>query len=452
MLGIGRAGPLGRDADVTRSPGAAADAIEERDAWVLLACATGVGPVSFARLIARFGSGAAVLARSLEDGGTTALIAATRDPDSGTTTLSEAAAIAIADLAASPDPLLQRIAASGLDVVTLDDPRYPARLREVELPPPVLFVRGSIEALQPACAVAVVGTRRPTEAGRRTSARIAAAVGALGATVVSGLAIGIDGAAHAAAVAARVPTVAVIGGGHRRLYPRAHVGLADRIVAGGGAVISEFPPDTEPTRGTFPRRNRIISGLADSTVVVEAGARSGALTTAAWALEQGRRLFLVPGPIDAPSVAGCLAFLRELAPEARIVAGIPELLEDLGLVPAVPVRVSRARSAAGRADARQPRRAGPDAAIAELGDTERRIADAILRGLDRPDALVAETGLPLGAVLGAVTVLELRGLVANAYGRYQPVGPLAGRGARRAPRAHVRRIRDAVGRTVEGAA
>jgi DNA processing protein len=455
MLGIGRAGPLGVAGPdrVEHAPSRTLSGLSERDAWVLLACAIGVGPVSFARLIGRFGSGLDVLARSALPGGAVALADATRDPDSGVATLSPDAAAAIADLAAVPSEVLARITASGLEVLTLDDPGYPARLRAVELPPPVLFVRGSIDALGPERAVAIVGTRRPTEAGRRTSARIAAAVGALGATVVSGLAVGIDGAAHAAAVAARLPTIAVIGGGHARLYPRAHAGLAERIVAEGGAVVSEFPPDTEPTRGTFPRRNRIISGLADSTVVVEAGARSGALTTAAWALEQGRRLFLVPGPIDSPTVAGCLAFLRELAPEARIVAGIAELLEDLGLVEAAPVRASRARSAEGRAGARRPRHAGPDAAVAELGATERRIVHAILEGHDRPDELVAATGLPLGAVLGAVTVLELRGLVANAFGRYQAVGALAGFSTRRsAAKPPVRKLRRDVVRSLRGVA
>jgi DNA processing protein len=319
--------------------------------------------------------------------------------------------------------------------VTLDDPRYPARLRAIDLPPPVLFVRGELGALEPLDAVAIVGTRRPTDDGRRTAARIATAIAGLGATIVSGLALGIDGAAHTAAVTADRPTVAVIGGGHARLYPRIHERLADRIVAGGGAIVSEFAPDTEPTRGTFPRRNRLISGLSDSTVVVEAGARSGALTTAAWALEQGRRLFLVPGPIDAPNVAGCLAFLRELAPEARIVAGIPELLEDLELVATTRRRPSRATSAEGRARARRVRSAGPDAHLAELGTIERRVMTAILAGHARTDALVAATGLPVGAVLGAITALELRGTIANAFGRFQPLGVFAGLpSARRAHR------------------
>ena len=145
-----------------------------------------------------------------------------------------------------------------------------------------------------------------------------------GAAVVSGLAVGIDGAAHAAAVDAGGTTVAVIGSRPRAsCIPRAHSRLADSIVAAGGAVVSELGPDIGPSQGTFPRRNRIISGLADATVVVEAPARSGALITASWALEQGRECFLVPGAIDAPASAGCLAFLREFPERTRIVVGHP---------------------------------------------------------------------------------------------------------------------------------
>ena len=177
----------------------------------------------------------------------------------------------------------------------------------------------------------------------------------------------------------------------------------------GGAVISEFPPETTPSRGTFPRRNRIISGLADATVVVEAGARSGALTTAAWALEQGRGLHIVPGRLDDPAVAGCLAFLREAGPEARIVPGIAELLEDLGLLaersPAVP--------------------AGRDVGIAALPAAEQTVSAALLAGHGSVDELVAATGLAGAAILGSLTRLELRGLVVETFGRYRPAGSLA---------------------------
>ncbi len=203
------------------------------------------------------------------------------------------------------------------------------------MPPHVLFVRGSVAALQHDRAAAIVGTRHPTSAGRVCAGRVAAALVAADAAVISGLAYGIDGAAHESTIHAGGATVAVIGGGHATAVPVGHDRLAQRIVDSGGAVVSEAAPDVAPTRGTFPRRNRIISGLADATIVVEAPARSGALITASWALEQGRECFLVPGPIDAPAAAGCLSFLREFHGAARIVAGIPQLVADLGWVSAV---------------------------------------------------------------------------------------------------------------------
>jgi DNA processing protein len=211
--------------------------------------------------------------------------------------------------------------------------------------------------------------------------------------------------------------VAVIGGGHGQLYPAAHRGLARQMAATGGAVVSEFPPDVRPSRGTFPRRNRIISGLADATVVVEAGARSGALTTAAWALEQGRTLHIVPGRLDDPAVAGSLAFLREAGPEARIVAGIPELLEDLGLLAERP-----------------PRLAPGDALLAGLGTMEGAIARPVAAGVATVDELALATGAGSATILGALTALEVRGLVAEVFGRYRPTGALAARTPRDRPR------------------
>ena len=196
----------------------------------------------------------------------------------------------------------------------------------------------------------------------------------------------------------------------RLLHPRAHSRLADSIVASGGAVVSELAPDTRPSLGTFPRRNRVISGLADATVVVEAPARSGALITASWALEQGRECFLVPGPIDAPAAAGCLAFLREFPDRTRIVAGIPQLIADLGLAdrlvePRVPVDVA--------------------ATLAEVGDVAGRLGREIVRGRSTVDELVAVTGWPVATVLAALTMLERRGLVVGVHGRYRAAGGLA---------------------------
>lgn len=308
--------------------------------------------------------------------------------------------------------LLSRLIERGIGVLTLDDAAYPERLRALAEPPLVLFIRGDPAVLSAAGAVAVVGTRRPTESGRRIAARIADTLSRLGAVVVSGLAVGIDGAAHAAALTAGGRTVAVLGSGHDRLFPRAHRGLADEIAAGDGALVSELPPDARPTRGTFPRRNRLISGLTDATVVVEAASRSGALITARWALEQGRDCFLVPGSIDAPASAGCLAFLREFAGEARIVAGIAELVDDLGLV---------------QSDTAMATRAAPslEAILAVLGAVEAQVAGALIDGLATADELAGRTRLPVATVLGTLTMLEMRGLVVSAYGRFRPSGPLA---------------------------
>ncbi len=200
--------------------------------------------------------------------------------------------------------------------------------------------------------------------------------------MVSGLAYGIDGAAHEATVRAGGVTVAVIGGGHAQIGPRAHDRLAEAILASGGAVVSEYAPDVEPSTGTFPRRNRIISGLSTASVIVEAPARSGALITASWAMEQGREVFVVPGPLDAPASEGCLAVLREFRDVARIVAGIPQLIADLGFA-----------ADGGRRTAPASSRAVATAALEGLGSTERSVAAEVLagpphgrrdRGRDRP--------------------------------------------------------------------
>lgn len=454
MLGVGRLGPLGRTDGpevgsvqhpvVTVGAGEAAASLAEtgpiggldateRDAWIVLVGVAGVGPVSFGRLVAAFGSAAAVLAMARRSGAIAALVAATGSPDGGSPTLAWSSAAGVVAAALDPSPWLVPVRRSGVGILTLADEAYPRRLRRVDLPPPVLFLHGDPASLDRPRAVAIVGTRRPTAVGRGTAGRIADAVAALGASIVSGLAMGIDGTAHAAAVRLGTPTVAVLGGGHERLYPAGHRGLARAIVAGGGAVVSEFPPDTIPTRGTFPRRNRIISGLADATIVVEAGVRSGALTTAAWALEQGRALYLVPGRLDDPAVAGCLAFLREASPEAQIVAGIPELLDDLGLLGGEAEMAPRPGQGAG-SRTMLPVGASLEAVLAVLGPVERVIAREVAAGRGSVDELVVATGAPGATVLGALTSLEIRGLVLETFGRYRAAGSLALADASRRPR------------------
>jgi len=258
--------------------------------------------------------------------------------------------------------------------------------------------------------------------GRRIASRVATALARAGATVVSGLAIGVDGAAHAACVTDNAPTVAFIGGGHARLFPKAHDRLADAIVAGGGAVVSEYAPNVEPTKGTFPQRNRLISGSADAVVVVEAGARSGALVTASWALEQGRECFLVPGPIDAPTSAGCNGFLRDWHGLARIVSGVPQLLDDLGLMAAAAFPVAAEDGVVVRSTVSLP---SAGAVLSGRDAAQVAVAEALVHGAVTVDELVAVTRLSIGAVLGALTRLEAGGLARPVHGRYEPLGPLA---------------------------
>ncbi len=431
MLGVGLHGPMGPRADEDRDPatggGPPLDPGPPPDpgvteALAVIAAVEGVGPVTLERLLSACGGPREILAIARGHGGAAELRAASRDPEERRPTLTEGAAAALVDVARVPEPILASMREAGVHALGLDDPGYPARLRLIELPPRVVFVRGSDAALEAAQSVAIVGTRHPTDAGRRTASRIGAALARAHVLVVSGLAIGIDGAAHESVVEASGRTVAVIGGGHGRLFPAAHDRLADAIVDGGGAVISEHAPGVPPTRGTFPRRNRVISGLVDAVVVVEAGARSGALLTAAWALEQGRECFLVPGSIEAQESAGCLAWLREFAGVARIVAGVPQLLEDLGVdaLAALPVPDRSVLSRGSLVPPARPTQAPSAAAVAlDLPEREGRLLQALVRGAATADELAAVTGFPIGAVLGGLTGLEGRGLVAGTYGRYR---------------------------------
>jgi DNA processing protein len=422
MLGVGRAGPIGMVASavepapaperLTPMPGAMAIAdrprLTERQAWAVLTTIAGLGPVGFGALLRRFGSGLAILETARRPGAVSRLVAAGVNDDRET--FDGRVAASIVAVAEAPVPVLRSVEIQGVEIVTTEDAAYPARLLAIEMPPHVLFVRGDLDALSWPHAVAVVGTRRPTESGRSIASRIGGALGKAGAVVVSGLAVGIDGASHAAAMGEGGPTVAVLGSGHARMYPRAHAKLADRIVADGGAVVSELVPDTHPSPSTFPRRNRLISGLADATVVVEAGAKSGALITAGWALEQGRELFMLPGSIDAPQSAGCLEWLHTYAEQARLVPSIPQLIHDLHLLHDAPG---------------SGRRPSLQAELIDLGATARAVAVELVRGRGTVDELVAATGHSVATVLGALTMLEVRGLATSAYGRYRPAGRLA---------------------------
>jgi len=313
--------------------------------------------------------------------------------------------------ASDPGRTERRMAALGGWVLTALDAGYPSKLYAIEEPPPLLYGIGDPAALSVERMVAVVGTRRPTAIGRDLATRIAKRLADAGVIVVSGLALGIDGAAHLSALEGGADTVAVVGGGLDAPGPSPHRRLARRIM-GAGAVIGELAPGVKPTQGTFPRRNRIISGLAEATIVVEAPARSGALITARHALEQGRSLLVAPGrPLDS-SIAGNLGLLRDSP--ARPLVGLDEMIVDLGLD----------RGEEGRPNTKGPEELSGSGALALLEPTQQLVAQTLSAGPQTVDSLCRRTQLDPGVVAASLTMLQLRGWARMMGATHLPAGPL----------------------------
>lgn len=222
---------------------------------------------------------------------------------------------------------IERLASQGIRAIHFDDPLFPALLREIPDPPAVLFFRGAADALRLRC-VGLVGARRATQSGLNIAREMSAALARRGISVVSGLALGIDAAAHVAALDVDGSTVAVFGSGVQRVYPAVNRPLAGRICDSNGLLISEYDPDQEPRKQFFPERNRIISGLCEAVIVIEAGEHSGSLITARMALEQGRDVLAVPGSILADQSRGCHRLIRE---GAALLDSIDTLLLELNL-------------------------------------------------------------------------------------------------------------------------
>jgi DNA processing protein len=251
-----------------------------------------------------------------------------------------------------------------------------------------LYAAGKLDGLW-APTVAIVGTRAPSESGRRLAFRLAADLGAAGVCVVSGLALGIDGAAHAGSLSVGAPTVGVLGGGHDRFFPARNRNLAAQIIAGGGAVVSPYAPDVPARPHQFLARNGVVAALADALVVVEAAQRSGALNTASWAADRAIPVMAVPGDVDRPKAAGCLALIRD---GAILIRGAADVLAEMGLAaPAPPAAASPVS-----ADSELARRL-----IAQLADQPARI-DALLARDCAPAALLA----CIGELLAAGVIVE----------------------------------------------
>jgi DNA processing protein len=291
------------------------------------------------------------------------------------------------------EQIWNQIQAKGIQAIIREDESYPRRLQDIDQPPPVLYIVGDLLP-EDEWAVAVVGTRRITAYGRQVAEELAACLARSGVTVVSGLARGVDAAAHQAALNAGGRTIAVLGSGVDRIYPPEHRRLAERI-SEQGALLSDYAPGTPPEASNFPPRNRIISGLSMAVVVVEAGETSGALITASFAAEQGREVFAVPGNIRAPQSQGANRLIQQ---GARPMLDVQDVLESLNLT-----RVTEHRTAR---------------AVLPADATEASLIEILSQEPVHVDEIGSQTGLPIDQVSAALALMELKGMVRHVGGMH----------------------------------
>jgi DNA processing protein len=357
---------------------------EERAFWVAWNRVRGVGPARFGRLIEVFGDAVTAWHAPIHD------LRATGFDDR-----------LIADIerqrrSIDPDAETARLERLQIAAVTLNDPEYPRLLREIQLPPAVLYVRGELLPADER-AIAIVGTRRVSAYGRQTTQQLARELAEQGMTIVSGLAHGIDGIAHTAALEAGGRTIAVLGCGPDMVYPPEHANLAARIVE-QGAVISEFAAGMRPEAGNFPARNRVISGMSSAVLVTEAPEKSGALITTRFAADQGRDVMAVPGSIFSRTSVGCNRLIQDGALCVTSVADIINAL-NIHLLPQ-------------QMDMR---------ALLPADATEARLLELLAGEPRHVDDLCRDADLSAAAVSSTLIMLELKGLVRNlgnmTYGR-----------------------------------
>ena len=353
--------------------------------WLTLLRAPGIGPISFARLLRSAERPEQLLAHALAS---SALPAATRQA-----LLSPDERAIDGDLAWADQ--------SGHRILSLTSPDYPLLLREIPDPPALLFLNGDHARLQTP-QLAIVGSRNPSPGGLDNAHQFAGHLAGVGLTITSGLALGIDAASHRGALDNHGPTLAVMGTGPDRIYPARHRDLAQEIVESGGVVLTEFPTGTQPRPENFPRRNRIISGLSLGTLVVEAAPRSGSLTTARHAIDQGREVFAIPGSIHNPMARGCHALIRQ---GAKLVESAQDVLEEIGAI-------------AASFDA-APQSSGNETDPGHLSADHRQLLDHMGFDAVSVDQLTARSGLTAGAVSSMLLILELQGRIkSQAGGRY----------------------------------
>src|SRR5690348_5483476 len=364
---------------------------DEVAAYLALAQVPGIGAARLHSLLAAFETAAA----------------AVRAPHGAIAALpgfSRAAATAVR--ASSPRAgreILEQLDRLGAGLLLPGNPAFPPLLREIPDAPALLYCWGDV-ALLGRPAVGVVGSRDHTPYGAEAARQLAAGVARAGIVVVSGMARGIDGIAHTAALDAGGPSVGILANGFGVIYPAANRALYERMVA-RGCLITELPPGERPHAGAFPRRNRLISGLAGVTVVVEAAPTSGALITADCALDQGRAVLAVPGPITSPTSLCCNKLIQQ---GAKPVLGPGDILEELGIESGA--WDSRLGTREGNPEARIPS-PEPRAPPSDLNELQRRLWDTLLAEPKHVDVLVTAAAQDASAVLAALTELEMRGVV-----------------------------------------
>jgi len=293
-------------------------------------------------------------------------------------------------------------------VLTLADTAYPQALLETADPPLMLFLKGDVGLLNHPQRLAVVGSRNPTPQGEQNAHDFAQVLAASGVCIVSGMALGVDGAAHSGALDASGHTIAVVGTGLDRVYPRRHLALAHRI-AQSGLMVSEFLLGTSPVAANFPKRNRVIAGLSQGTLVVEAALASGSLITARLAVEMGREVFAIPGSIHATQSKGCHALIRQ---GAKLVESAQDVLEDLRWGGAAEGANALSEDLAGRCRVET----GPDTCRTGVSDGDNGLLQAMGYDPVGLDALQARTGLPTSQLQAQLLELELDGYVTRAPG------------------------------------
>jgi DNA processing protein len=361
-------------------PAGSREADGETAYWLAISRVPYIGPARIERLLRTFGSLSVAWSAPREE------LRVALEPRSLSELLAARSRI---------DPLgeLERLTRSGISVAHPGHPSYPRLLAEISGRPSILYIRGELAPADDA-SVAIVGTRRATPYGRQAAERIAAELAQGGVTVISGLARGVDAAAHRAALEAGGRTIAVLGSGPDVIYPAEHRRLADQILE-SGAILSELPPGAKPDAQNFPARNRIVSGMTLGTVIIEAPMRSGALITASFAADQGREVFVIPGSVFAQTAEGTNALLRD---GARLVRDGADILEDLGLGGSGNLVVTQSQMS--------------------LDEDERRLLAALGREARHIDELAEAADLPAGAVSALMLTMELKGLVRNHGAQY----------------------------------